>query len=168
VRPGRPQSNSRRTAPITTPVVHRPIRLAIPSLSLNAPIRPVGVNGDGAVAIPADVDTVGWYRWGASPGSTAGSTVIVGHVDSATQGTGAFFRLSKLTSGAAVLVTTDDGQIRRYRVVGRQQYPKTVVPLADIFSARGVPRLTLVTCGGRFDRSERSYRDNIVVTAVPE
>ena len=37
----------------------------------------------------------------------------------------------------------------------------------EVLRARGVPRLVLITCGGPFDQVRRSYRDNLVVYAVP-
>ncbi len=55
----------------------------------------------------------------------------------------------------------------RYEVVGRRQYLKTRVPLGALFARTGAPRLTLITCGGSFDRATRSYLANVVVTAVP-
>jgi hypothetical protein len=39
--------------------------------------------------------------------------------------------------------------------------------LRQLFSGTGAPRLTLITCGGSFDAARRSYRENVVVTAVP-
>ncbi|MEO9139281.1 MAG: class F sortase [Jatrophihabitans sp.] len=127
----------------------------------------VGVLADGDMEIPEDIDTVGWYRFGSAPGASAGSIVIVGHVDSAERGEGAFFRLRNVSKGAPITVVTGDGHVFRYRVVGLEQYPKTAVPLDALFSRGGSPRLTLITCGGSFDASQRSYRDNVVVTAVP-
>ena len=37
----------------------------------------------------------------------------------------------------------------------------------EMYSLRGTARLVLVTCGGPFNEHDGSYRDNIVVTAVP-
>jgi hypothetical protein len=34
-----------------------------------------------------------------------------------------------------------------------------------VFGPSPDPILRLITCGGSFDRSQRSYRDNVVVTA---
>ena len=56
---------------------------------------------------------------------------------------------------------------RTYRVVAREEYRKTKIPLDRYFARDGKPRLTLITCGGPFDREAGHYRDNIVVTAVP-
>jgi hypothetical protein len=52
-------------------------------------------------------------------------------------------------------------------VVGRTVYDKTEIPLERYFARDGAVRLTLITCGGEFDAQAGSYRDNVVVTAVP-
>ncbi len=145
-----------------------PDRLELPTLDVRARVRPVGVDGAGQLEIPADVAAVGWYRFGPRPGDPAGSTVLSGHVDSAEQGRGAFFRLRELRPGDPVLVRDGAGRTRRYRVVAREEWPKSEVPLERIFSRGGAPRLTLVTCGGGFREDVRSYRDNVAVTAVPD
>lgn len=144
-----------------------PIRLRLPTLDVVAAIRPVGVDPDRDLEIPGDVAAVGWYRFGPRPGDPVGSTVLSGHVDSAEQGRGAFFQLRRLAPGDPVLVQDSDGRIWPYRVVAREQWPKSDVPLDRIFSRTGAPRLTLVTCGGGFRENVRSYQDNIAVTAVP-
>jgi Sortase domain len=145
-----------------------PDRLDLPTLRVRAAVRPVGVDRRGDLQIPADVSDVGWYRFGARPGDPAGSTVLSGHVDSAEQGRGAFFRLRELSPGDPVLVHGSDGRTRAYRVVAREEWPKSEVPLDRLFARTGAARLTLVTCGGGFREDVRSYRDNIAVTAVPD
>jgi hypothetical protein len=47
------------------------------------------------------------------------------------------------------------------------QYPKEELPFDRIFAKAGDPILTLITCGGTFDRSLNAYDDNIVVYATP-
>jgi hypothetical protein len=39
---------------------------------------------------------------------------------------------------------------------------------SPVFDQRGGHRLVLMTCAGHFDRSTRSYDENLVVTAVPD
>lgn len=145
-----------------------PVEVQLPSIGVTAVVKAVGVDGQGHVAIPERVDTVGWYRYSPLPGSAAGSTVLVGHVDSARQGEGAFSRLRDMGRADRVALDLTGGRRLDYRVVSRAQFSKTSVPLADLFSLGGRPRLTLITCGGPFDASVRSYRDNIVITAVPQ
>jgi hypothetical protein len=149
------------------PVPDRPVRLQIAGIGVDAPVVAVGVDADGEVSIPENVGTLGWYQWSAAPNYPGGSVVIVGHVDSAQQGDGALFRLKTLGAGAVVVVRTADASYT-YRVVSRQEYAKTSVPWPALFSTAGAPRLTLVTCGGPFDRATLSYLDNVVVTAVPQ
>jgi hypothetical protein len=45
--------------------------------------------------------------------------------------------------------------------------PKTRFPTDLVYGPTLEPTLRLVTCGGRFDESQRSYRDNVIVFAVP-
>ena len=145
-----------------------PVRLSIPPIKVTASVNPVGINErTNEFEVPPSVDQVGWYRYGPGLEADAGSVVIAGHVDSAEQGKGAFFRLRELDRGDTFTATGADGKDRRYRVVAREEYTKTKIPLARYFARDGSPRLTLITCGGPFDPKTRHYRDNIVVTAAP-
>ncbi|GAB3955327.1 class F sortase [Micromonospora vulcania] len=146
-----------------------PVRLLIPTIDVTATVNAVGINErTNEFEVPPSVDQVGWYRYGPGLEANAGSVVIAGHVDSAKQGRGAFFRLRDLDEGDTLTATGDDGEARRYRVVAREEYRKTKIPLDRYFARDGKPRLTLITCGGPFDAKARKYRDNIVVTAVPD
>jgi len=150
-----------------TPAVP-PLRLEIPAIKVTAPVDAVGLDqATGEVDLPRDVDTVGWYRYGPDLGSTAGSVTIAGHVDGAAQGKGAFFRLREVPAGARVVVFGSDGAPRSFTVVSREVFAKTAMPMDRLFARDGRLRLTLITCGGPFDRKTRHYRDNVVLTAVP-
>ncbi|MEU8819212.1 class F sortase [Actinoplanes sp. NPDC048796] len=144
-----------------------PARLRVPALDLDARVDAVGIDkATGDFAVPPSVDRVGWYRYGPGFSATAGSIVVAGHVDSAAEGKGAFFRLGSLKPGDAVTLTGADGKDRTFEVVARERYRKTAIPLAKYFARDGAPRLTLITCGGPFDPETRHYRDNVVVTAT--
>ncbi|MEG3635995.1 class F sortase [Micromonospora palythoicola] len=146
----------------------RPVRLRIPAIGVTARVDPVGVNErTQEFDVPPSVDEIGWYRYGPGLEAESGSVVIAGHVDSADQGKGAFYRLRELAPGDTVTATGEDGTERTYRVVAREEYDKTKIPLERYFARDGRPRLTLITCGGPFDAEARRYRDNIVVTAAP-
>jgi hypothetical protein len=153
--------------PLPASTLPMPIRISIPTLKVDAAVTPEGVDATGEMAIPEDIHTIGWYQWGSAPGASAGSIVMVGHVDSAKTGAGAFFPLRTIADGALITITTTDGTSHDYRVIAREQFPKTTVPLSAIFDQSGPPRLVLATCGGAFDRATGSYLDNIVVTAQP-
>jgi sortase (surface protein transpeptidase) len=145
-----------------------PVRLSIPAVRLNAPVKPVGIDPDTReLAVPEARSTVGWYRYGPGMDADSGSLVIAGHVDSLTQGPGPFFRLAEVGAGARISVRATDGSVRGFRVVSREVFRKSKAPYDRLFARDGPFRLTLVTCGGGFDRKTGSYRDNVVVTAVP-
>jgi hypothetical protein len=143
-----------------------PVRLGIPALGVDAEIVPVGVQPEGDMEVPEDVRTAGWYRFGPLPGAR-GSAMVIGHVDSRTQGPGIFFGLSRLQLGERIGVQLADGPTQYFVAVARRLIAKDELPL-DLFSRDGPPRLTLVTCGGGFEESSRSYSHNVVVYAVPE
>jgi hypothetical protein len=143
-----------------------PTRLTIPAIGVDHPIVAVGRSTDGAMEVPDDVHAIGWYApMGVRPGDP-GSAVLAGHVDSRRQGRGAFFDLRSLEVGDDIVVGTVAGE-QRWVVTGRTRYPKAELPVDDLFTVGGGPRLVLITCGGDFDPSHRSYRDNVVVAAAP-
>lgn len=146
-------------------VAEAPVRLDIHSLGVNAPIAPMGVEPTGAMEVPDDPATVGWYRFGPSPG-LPGSTVLVGHVDSRLEGPGVFFGLSRLRLGDLVRVRVAEGRWESFRVVARSLVEKDRLP-QSIFTRQGDPVLTLVTCGGGFDPAAGRYTHNVVVSAEP-
>ncbi|GAB2583504.1 class F sortase [Paractinoplanes abujensis] len=144
----------------------KPTSLRIPALKLEATVDAVGIDqATGDFAVPPSVDQVGWYRYGPGFSARTGSIVIAGHVDSAAEGKGAFFRLGSLEDGDTVTLTGADGKQRVFEVVARERYRKTAIPLDKYFARDGEVRLTLITCGGPFDQKTGHYRDNVVVTA---
>ena len=141
-----------------------PERLRIGVIGVDAPILPVGVAG-GTTEVPADVDEVGWYRFGGRLGKS-GSTLLLAHVSSGKQGPGVFFRLRELAPGDDVIVEMRDGSSSGFRVIARRSYAKEALP-DRLFSRTGPAMLALVTCGGRFFEATGRYEDNVVVYAVP-
>lgn len=144
-----------------------PARLRLPRLHIDAPVIPVSVGLDGLLGVPDDPRTLGWWRGSGRPGMPSGSVVIDGHVDSATLGLGALFRLGEARPGDGLVLTNATGRSMGYTVVARRSYPKTSLPVAEVFAADVGPRLVILTCGGPFDQATRHYADNIVVYAVP-
>ncbi len=144
-----------------------PARLVIGDLGVDATIKGVGVQQDGAMVIPAAPTSVGWYRYGSAPDDPEGNTVIAGHVATREDGPGALAPLRGAKPGMRVTVTTADGEKHRYQVVGRELIVKKALPVDEIFAREGKPLLVLITCGGEYLPELRSHRDNVVVTAVP-
>jgi sortase (surface protein transpeptidase) len=140
-----------------------PARISIPAIGVSAAVVRLGLEPDGTLEVPSDFDDTGWYTGGPAPGET-GPAVIAGHIDSH-RGPAVFYRLRELRPGDEVTVGRADGSSVRFTVDGIAQYPKRAFPTEAVFGPSPDPILRLITCGGSFDRSQRSYRDNIVVTA---
>jgi len=146
-----------------------PLRVRIGAITVDAPIVRVGLEVDGSMEIPERVAEIGWYdpdERGVAPGA-AGTAVLAGHVDSRTQGRGALYDLRDLRVGEIIELDLTDGRMQRWRITELIQYPKDVLPFLELFVWTGPPRLAVITCGGEFDRTSRSYTDNIVVYAEP-
>jgi hypothetical protein len=164
--------DARRAAPV--PSVNPPaaagtvpVSLTLPARGITAPVVPVATGPDGALVVPDPPTTVGWWAPGALAGASTGTTVLVGHVDSAGAGLGTFAVLRDLAVGDRIVLRGADGGAPAYRVTARRRLGKAALP-ADLFAADGPPRLVLITCGGRFDRTTRHYTDNVIVYAEPE
>lgn len=141
-----------------------PVAVRIGAIGLEADVRSVGVDDNNDFDVP-EAELVGWYRHGPAPGD-AGSTVLAAHVDYGGR-PGAFFNLSQLADDEELEVEMSDGSVRRYRITENVLYDKTTLPADELFRKDGDEVLRLITCGGTFDSSERSYLGNVVVTAVP-
>jgi LPXTG-site transpeptidase (sortase) family protein len=133
-------------------------------IDVQSSLTDLGVDDAGALVPPGDFAQAGWFAAGPVPGDV-GPAVIAGHVDSRT-GPAVFFRLEELTVGDTVQVTRSDGRDVGFRVTRVAQYPKTDFATEEVYGPTTGPELRLITCGGTFDSSRRSYRDNVVVYAV--
>jgi hypothetical protein len=142
--------------------IPEPVSLWIEALGINgAPVVAVGVADDGELDVPPS-QSVGWYRFGAPPG-TEGSAVLAAHV--AYNGKDGLFRhLGDLEPGEVVVVEWADGQRVRFAITSVERFPKSVLP-DRVWTRTGAPTLALVTCGGRFDKKRRSFDDNVVAFA---
>jgi hypothetical protein len=141
-----------------------PVSLRIPAIGVSVAVGELGLNQDGTVEVPTDFALPGWYRLGTAPGEV-GSAVILGHVDSY-RGPAVFYRLRSLTAGDEIEVTLADGVVARFAVTEVATYPKPAFPAEQVYGGGGGSALALVTCGGEFDRSARSYRSNVVAYAA--
>lgn len=142
----------------------RPVRLSIPALDVETRQMPaLGLDADGAMEVPDGAEPVGWYAESPTPGEI-GPSVLAGHVNwRGAKGT--FFELGRLRRGDKITVDRADGSTVEFRVTAVQQYPKDDFPTLEVYGNTAGPELRLITCGGEFDDSVSSYRDNIVVYA---
>lgn len=143
-----------------------PIALMIPTIDVVSEVVPVGVDSDQQVVIPEDISQVGWYRFGATPGTGIGSSVIVGHRDGRNYGIGAFYDLGRLGIGDPISVTNEAGTQITYQVTGVETINKSKLPFRELFRETGEETLTLISCIGYFEPGV-GYDANIIVSAKP-
>lgn len=137
-----------------------PAGVEIPRLGIRSDLVDLNLNPDGSLAVPADFSRAGWWAGGHRPGSP-GPAVIVGHVDSGA-GPAVFHRLRAIEKGDLVIVHLADGARVEFSIDEVGQYGKSDFPTELVYGATGEAAIRLITCGGEFDRSRRSYEDNIV------
>lgn len=159
-----PPSTTNELAVEPVEFVSPPRRVVLPTIEVDAPIIDLGLTPDGSLETPTDFDDAGWWA-GGTGASEPGPTVIVGHVDDQS-GPAVFFRLSELEPGDPIVVVDDQGRETSFVVVDKGLYDKESFPTERVYGPDDEPTLRLVTCGGDFDRSERSYESNWVVYAV--
>jgi sortase (surface protein transpeptidase) len=154
-----------------TATVPAPTGVTVPAIGAHSTLIPLGLTPEGALEVPPVTSPMqaGWYAPGAEPGQV-GPAVIAGHVDGVIDGVkgqpGIFHDLRRLTPGAEILVDRADGSTLRFVVDRVGTYDKAAFPTDRVYGNTAGPELRLITCGGAFDRTARSYVDNIVVYAV--
>ena len=152
-------------------------RLRIPIIGVDAALGQRLVSG-GQMQNPTGPSDVVWYDlspWeglGGTPGA-GGNAVFSGHVDYSArvpwanaryQGDGIFRNLQLLAPGDVIEVEIG-GQTLSYAVVWQRQV-KANSNTAEILTADvPVDSITLITCGGDFDSTARSYEDRVVIRA---
>ncbi|VXC04779.1 class F sortase [Nocardioides sp. AX2bis] len=146
----------------TTPTTLRPVRIAVPSIGVDASMVDLGIAGDGSIEVPHDPDQAGWLDASPAPGEQ-GPAVVAGHVDSTT-GPAVFARLSTLEVGDEVVVTRQNGSTATFTVDGVRTYPQDRFPTSQVYGPVPGPALRLITCGGAYLEDE-GYQDNVVVYA---
>ncbi|GAB1822984.1 class F sortase [Herbidospora sp. RD11066] len=173
--PGVPLTQAEPTAeaplPPLTPITpmnqpSSPKRLVVKKLNIDAPIRSVGLDKNGAIEPPplANTNLAGWYRGSPAPG-TAGPAVVVGHRDT-TNAPAVFNRLAELQYGDTIEITRQDGTVAIYTVGGIEQADKTIFPTDRVYGNSDMAELRLITCGGTYNRTTRHYVDNVIVYAT--
>jgi sortase (surface protein transpeptidase) len=157
-----------RRAPVPEPSARRrvavPTNLIIPSIGVRTALIRLGLTPSGAMQVPAIASVAGWFAGSPRPGGI-GSSVIVGHIDSAS-GPAVFYRLRLLHPGKRVYVRQATGRLAVFQVTSVHMYLKSRFPTGLVFGPTPDAQLRLITCGGTFDPATGHYLSNVVVYAT--
>jgi hypothetical protein len=155
-------------------------RLVIAKFGVNAPLTLKTVGTDGVMPNPNGPDDIAIYNFSAWPGKggspgLGGNTVLAGHVDSGTKACkngsvpppcqAVLWDLNGLRNGDEIELRFG-GQSFRYRVTSNQPVSAASGPWDQIVSSTAQESITIITCGGDFNRQTREYSNRQVVTAV--
>jgi sortase (surface protein transpeptidase) len=143
-----------------------PTEISIPKIGAKSSLIALGLNADRTIQVPPVEQPMqaGWYDKAPTPGEI-GPAVILGHVDGSKK-PGIFFRLKEMAAGDEIVVSRQDGSAARFKVTKVEQVSKKDFPTDLVYGNTEGPELRLITCGGVFDHSAKSYQDNIVVFAT--
>jgi LPXTG-site transpeptidase (sortase) family protein len=143
-----------------------PTEVSIPKLGARSSLVPLGLNPDKTIQVPPVEQPMqaGWYDKAPMPGQV-GPAIILGHVDG-NKKPGIFFKLKEMATGDEVLVSRQDGSTARFTVTKVEQVAKQDFPTERVYGNTAGPELRLITCGGVFDHSAKSYKDNVIVFAT--
>jgi len=160
--PGRGVTAAGQISPVFVPSA-LPVQLLIPSINVHPLVESVGVDRNGAMAVPYRYFEVAWYRAGPVPGDP-GDAVIDGHAGYPDQPL-VFGRLGSLKLGSKIIVVLADGSRRSFVVSSVKSWPMRSHP-TGLFQPDGPPRLSLITCSGDFNDKTKTYADRLVVEAT--
>jgi len=170
-----PSATSTSTAtqtpsPTATPFDGAVARLRIPRFEVDSAIEEIGILPNNQLDVPKDPLNTGWYYIYDRPGF-GGNALFAAHVDYWPNIIGPFNKLWQLDPDDQVVVVMENGLEYTYRVISKQRYPVSEIPMGDLIAAPGKPPgkewITLITCGGEFVRGPQGgeYVDRDVVVA---
>jgi LPXTG-site transpeptidase (sortase) family protein len=146
----------------------KPVAIFIPEAKVDAPIEITEII-DGRMRDPSGPFVVGWYRESGRL-TEPDNVVMAGHLDYWGVGRAVFFHLGALEEGDDITVLGDDETEYAYEV----EWVRTIRTIdAGPEAIRAVvektsdERLTLITCGGDYDRELGEYEERTVVRARP-
>ena len=135
-------------------------RLKIPRFKVDSAIESIGlVANTNQLDTPRDPHNTGWYNLYDKPGFS-GNAVFSAHVDYFPNILGPFNQLSKIDPNDEIVVTMENGLEYRYRVISKQRYNIDDLNMGELIwpttKPAGAEWITLITCGGRFVKTQAS------------
>ncbi len=161
-------------------------RFKIPKFKVDSAVETIGfVANTNQLDTPRDPLNTGWYDMYSKPGFK-GNALFSAHVDYWPNILGPFKRLAELDRNDEIVVVMENGLEYRYRVIFKERYDVTAIPMGELIDANGKGRggmneavaparpdgaewITMITCGGRFQKTSSQgwgeYLDRDVVIA---
>lgn len=139
-----------------------PRSISLPTINAEGYVQKVGIDQSKQIAVPSNVFMAGWYVKSARPGEK-GLSIIDGHINGQVKD-GIFAKLSQLKAGDEFELEMGNGKVLHYKIKDVQTV-KLSEALSYLFSQQpNIERqLNLITCGGDYDPSAKTYEQRIIV-----
>lgn len=149
---------------VNIPKAGYPAILEIPKLQIRSNIEFIGVDENGKMGVPQDINNVGWYSFGYRPGEN-GNAVIAGHYDTVTGAPAIFYYLSALEPGDEIRIIDNKKKTYTFFVTLKEVYDYDKAPVKQLFISDTKPKLNLITCAGYFDYISQNYLQRSIIYA---
>ncbi|MEX2539230.1 MAG: class F sortase [Actinomycetota bacterium] len=137
--------------------------VTLPSLGVEAPIVRVGVDSAAHMVVPGNAKDVAWLDQGEIPLGPTQNVVLAGHINYS-RVRGSFSRIQSLQPGDSVFVKMGDKQWE-YRVQWGCLFDRNTTQAERIMGYTETPSVTLISCGGVFDRAAGTHNKRVAVRA---
>lgn len=134
----------------------------IPRFGVAAPVYKVGVNTSNEMVLPHNSRDVAWLDQGPFPGDTQ-NAVLAGHIRYSGV-PGSFGRILSMNPGDVVVVEMD-GKRWEFQVRWTCLFARDTALAEQIMGYTNVPSVTLISCGGVFDRAAGTHNKRVAVRA---
>jgi LPXTG-site transpeptidase (sortase) family protein len=142
----------------------QPRVLRLPTIGAEGLVQQLGVNNKGEVGTPSNVHMAGWFNQSVKPGQT-GLSIIDGHV-SGYYSDGIFKKLDQMKKGDRFVVEFGDHSTKTFEVVSVKSYPADQATAALFKQDLTIKKqLSLITCGGKYNRKTKEYENRIIVVS---
>jgi sortase A len=143
-------------------ILEFPINLKIPKINVNANVESVGMDTQDEMGVPANSANAAWFNQGPRPGEK-GTAVIDGHYGWKNGIPAVFDNLSKLKKGDKIYIEDEKVGVITFIVRETRTYKENENAAGVFSSTDGKAHLNLITCGGTWNKSEKSYSNRYVV-----
>lgn len=165
--------------PAPAPTRSAPTTIDIPTIHVNAPLVPLGLDNNKTVLVPDlnHVDQASWYcqdyknadntptcaGGGVIPGDV-GPAAVYGHIDGHKRD-GVFKHVPELNIGDPINIHRADRTTITFKVYKVQQVHKTDFSAFQVYGDVLRPEIRLITCTGKFVGGQLGYEDQGIVYA---
>ncbi|MGV9001356.1 MAG: class F sortase [Candidatus Saccharimonadaceae bacterium] len=143
---------------------NQPRTIEISGIGVKGYVQRVGIDRDGLMSTPNNINFAGWYAKSVAPGED-GLSIINGHVGGKYT-RGLFSGLKSLKENDTIRIQMGDLSWRKFSVVSVKTYPVEQAASPLFATDPKIQReLHLITCDGVFDEASQSYNSRTIVVA---